>query len=85
MYEKMATPKTITIIAHKSSNSLVGKISPYPTVVQVTVAQYNEMIYFANRPPSYKSFEVTQFTFVSIFPKEAKYHKQPVMCRIKTS
>jgi hypothetical protein len=51
------------IMAHRSSKLFVGRISPYPTVVQVTVAQYSDTMYLDSNGASSNPLVVTQFTF----------------------
>ena len=71
-------------MAQISSYEFVGKMSPYPTVVQVTVAQYKLTRYLDIRPSFSRWFTVTQFLLEYMFPKDAVYQKQPTTWIMKT-
>jgi hypothetical protein len=50
--------------AYVNSNGLFGVISPYPTVVQVTVAQYTAEKYLTSIELSVIPYEFTQFSLL---------------------
>ena len=79
----MPTPKAMIMIDQQISYMLVAVISPQPTVVHVTVAQYTLAKYLATILSSCIPSSVTQLVDEQIFMYIYRYQKQPEMCNIQ--
>lgn len=82
-YCKVKTPKTMINRVKYTSKIFVGKISPYPFFVQVTVDQYMELFHLLNMVLSWMPNFLTQSILSFWFSTEPKKYKQLEMWRVK--